>query len=396
MTLTGSNTWTGGTLAGNGSVDVTSTGAVALSGAVAGTLSTSLTNAGAITIGGTGGLNVSAPITNSGTFTDNSTGTITITTPFVNQGGTINADTGTLSIQSNNCTWTGGGTLAAAAGATLQLAPSEGADNGIILTGSYTGSGAGTVELTTGALAIGSGGATFDFPKGLFQWQGGSINVNRGGTLTNTGFLTLNNSSGITLGAPNNFINQGEVDQTGTGNLAIASGTFDNQAGATYDISGTGGVTTGPRSSGTFSDEGTLKMTGSGTAAISVFSALNGGTIDVQSGTLSIQSTNCNWTGGNFKVASARHPRSGTRCRQRHHHDGHLHRFRRRRRRVNLRHALDQQQRSDVPFPSGPLPVAGRHHQPQSRRNADQHRLSDLEQFQRRLAVCAQQLHQPG
>ena len=44
------------------------------------------------------------------------------------------------------------------------------------------------------------------------------------------------------------MINQGEIDQTGAGNLAINGGTFDNQAGATYDISGTGGLT----GSGTF------------------------------------------------------------------------------------------------------------------------------------------------
>ena len=40
------------------------------------------------------------------------------------------------------------------------------------------------------------------------------------------------------------MLNQGEVDQTGGGNLVINSGTtLDNQAGATYDISGTGGLT---------------------------------------------------------------------------------------------------------------------------------------------------------
>ncbi len=299
LTLTGSDTWTGGTLAGVGSVDLTSTGTLALSGTVAGALSTSLTNAGTITIGGTGGLTVSGAITNSGTLTDNSTATVTITTPFVNQGATIDVESGTLSVQSVHSTWTGGGTLDAAAGATLQLAPAFGGDNGILMTGTYTGSGGGAVELTTGALEIGSSGATFDFPKGLFQWQGGSISDDLA-ALANTGFLTLNNSSGITLSGPSNFINQGKVDQTGAGNLTIASGTFDNQSGATYDLSGTGGVT----GAGTFSVEGTVKMTGTGTAALSVLSALNGGTIDVASGTLLVQSTDCAWTGGNLEVAS--------------------------------------------------------------------------------------------
>ena len=66
------------------------------------------------------------------------------------------------------------------------------------------------------------------------------------GTLTNTGFLTLNGSATITLSAiPQDLINKGEVDQPAPATLRLDSGTFDNQAGATYDISGTGGIVTG-------------------------------------------------------------------------------------------------------------------------------------------------------
>ncbi|HEV3308984.1 MAG TPA: CARDB domain-containing protein, partial [Chloroflexota bacterium] len=259
-----------------------------------------LSNAGTLTDGGSGGLTISGggTLSNAGTFTYGSAGTLTISTPFVNQGGTIDVASGTLSIASTNCTWSGGN-LEAAGGATLQLAPSGGV--GIILNGTYTGSGAGQVQLTGGTLVIGASGATFDFPQGLFQWQGGAITLNQGGTLTNTGFLTLANTGGIALNvATDTVINKGTVDQTGSGTVAINGQTFDNQAGGFYDISGTG-VLSG---SATFSDEGTLTMTGSGTGTLSVSSDLNGGTIDVASGTLLIQSTNCTWSGGNLEVAA--------------------------------------------------------------------------------------------
>ena len=224
-------------------------------------------------------------------------GTATLSSSRTINGGTIDVASGTLLIKSTNCNWTGGN-LEVASGAILQLAP--GAGNGITLTGTYTGSGGGQVQLAGGTLIIGTAGATFDFPQGQFQWQGGAITLNPSGTLTNTGFLTLANTGGIVLNANDTVINKGTVDQTGAGTVAINGATFDNQAGSTYDISGTG-VLSG---SATFSDEGTLTMTGSGTATLSAFSALNGGTIDVTSGTLLIKSTNCNWTGGNLEVAS--------------------------------------------------------------------------------------------
>ncbi len=307
LTLTGSDSWTGGTISGD-IVSLTSTATLAMSDATATTLSATLNNAGGISVTGGGGLAGGGTLNNTGSFSNNSTGTFTIGLPFQNQGGTIDVEGGMLSIQSDNCTWTGGGTLEAAAGATLQLAPAAGADNGIVLTGSYTGSGAGTIELTTGSLVAGSSGATFDFPQGLFQWQGGEIVANLGGTLTNTGFLTLDNSSSVTLNAgaaPGDFVNQGQIDQTGSGNLEITAGTLDNQVQATYDLSGTGGVTGGPGSVGIFTDEGTVKMTGTGMDTIPMPFALNGGTIDVVSGTLSIQSDNCTWTGGGTLDAAA-------------------------------------------------------------------------------------------
>ena len=113
-------------------------------------------------------------------------------------GGTIDVESGTLLVQSTNCTWTGGGTLTAALAATLQLAPAAG--NGLTLAGTYTGSGGGQVQFSSGTLVTGTGGATFNFPQGLFQWTGGTIGSTSGAQRPHqrapTGFLTLNSGSG--------------------------------------------------------------------------------------------------------------------------------------------------------------------------------------------------------
>ena len=319
LTLTGSDSWTGGTLAGGGSVALATGGTLAVSGATAGTLLTTLASAGTLDLQSDAGLTGTGSLQNAGTLKKSAgsgtstiavavtstgtvavqSGTLALGTNFTNQGGTLDAESGTLLVPSTNVAWTGGGTFTAAAGATLQLAPVGG--NGISLAGTYTGSGAGQVQFSGGTLLTGTGGATFNFPAGLFQWTGGTITANPG-TLTNatTGFLTLSNAAVVTLNAAGSVINQGEIDQTGGGNLAINGTTFDNQAGATFDISGTGGLI----GNGTFADEGTLKMTGSSTAAVTVASNLDGGILDAENGTLVVQSTNCNWTGGTLTAAT--------------------------------------------------------------------------------------------
>ena len=53
------------------------------------------------------------------------------------------------------------------------------------ITGTYTGSGTGAVQLTTGTLVVGAAGATFNLPAALFQWGGGVIDGP--GTLTTSG-----------------------------------------------------------------------------------------------------------------------------------------------------------------------------------------------------------------
>jgi fibronectin-binding autotransporter adhesin len=243
-------------------------------------------NAGSLTLASSSQLNSGLTVAVGATLTSNGTTTVN---SFELNGGTVAADSGSLVFSGD--TNSTGGSFVVGQGATVDLT----GGTAPTYTGTYTGSGAGQVQLNSGALAIGVGGATFDFAKGMFQWTGGSIGatLSGGATLTNTGFMSINSSGGVAL---NNvpLTNQGEIDDAGTGNVALNT-TLDNQANATFVLQNTGGLT-----GGTFSDEGTLKMTGSGTATVGSFE-LNGGTVAADSGTLVLSGDNPN-TGGSFVV----------------------------------------------------------------------------------------------
>ena len=88
-------------------------------------------------------------------------------------------------------------------------------------------------------------------------------------------------------------------------------------------------VQAGCPSAATITNSGTFTDNSPTTITITTPFVNQGGTIDAESGTLSIQSVNCNWTGGNLEAASERHAATGAgdRRRQRHHSDRHLHRL---------------------------------------------------------------------
>ena len=130
---------------------------------------------------------VGGTFTNSGSGTitkAGGTGTSTISSQLANTGGTINVQIGTISLapaasifgRATDYTSTGG-TFNVAAGAVLDLSDTTYYPPVIgpgLYTGTYTGTGAGTISLHSGTLVIGQGGATFDFPAGLFQWRTGA------------------------------------------------------------------------------------------------------------------------------------------------------------------------------------------------------------------------------
>jgi hypothetical protein len=153
--------------------------------------------------------------------------------------------------------------------------------------GTFTGSGAGTVALTNGTLAVAGGGATFNLPGSLFQWTGGVIDVTHGNmTDASTGLLNLDTSSNnLGLNGAGKLTNQGAVNLAGGNSLLLEdSATLSNVKGATFDITADGTVT--ESGGGTLTNAGTVeKAGGTGTSFISCLLS-NKGTADVNTGTL--------------------------------------------------------------------------------------------------------------
>jgi RHS repeat-associated protein len=316
FTVGGNFAWKGGTIGGAGAVNISASGVLALSGGAAKILdSTTLTNAGAITLAGAGNLGISngATLDNAGLFdiksdasvlytggvvgavVNESTGTIqksggggTSTAAnnlaFNNVGGTVAAKSGTLALSGGS---SGGGTYTAAAGSVLDL--TNGGTQ--VYTGTFSGSGAGVVELTSGAITVGAAGATFNFAPSVFQWIGGTLT---GGTLTNTASFGISGGSAKSLNAVT-LVNAaaGTVTWTGAGDLQQSNNAQISNAGAFLDQADhrlvyTGGV------GGTFTNTGSF--TKSVGAASPAQTRMN--IVFVSSGALNVQS-------GNFETEAA-------------------------------------------------------------------------------------------
>ena len=221
------------------------------------------------------------------------TGTsILVTTYLDNLGGTLDAETGTLNLQVG---LSGGadslyqdGTYEAASGATLDLTDGT----SVLITGTLTGAGAGTVLLEGGSLqAATSAGATLNF-DGQFTWSGGTLD----GTI---GAITIAAGSSVAIGpneATNTVTVTGAVNNLGSvtqiGNLYIDDGAvFTNEASGSdgyYLESNAESEAIYTNISGEFVNAGRFLRAGSGTDTIeSAFSNQNG-TVFVNSGALSI------------------------------------------------------------------------------------------------------------
>lgn len=205
-----------------------------------------------------------------GTATSSISGNI----DFNNQGGTISAKAGTLQIGK----LTGNsGLLKADAGATIQLV-------GTNLAGTYTGSGGGTVELSSGF----EGTATFDMPGALLNWTNGSIK----GVLTNVGTLgitggsvpfltgTIHNGTVVGTGVINqsgrySMTNDGVLNNKETYNLVNDDASITNSVGGAPKINNQGSF---------------VKTGGTGKSSVAANIEFNnqGGTIAAQTGTLEI------------------------------------------------------------------------------------------------------------
>ena len=210
-------------------------------------------NAGTLSIGGN--IVGTGTLANSGTLNANGgANTINIGVPFDNQNGTIDVESGTLAF-SNSAGTSTGGSFQAAQGATLSLG------NIGTLTGAYSGTGSGSVSLSSGAIQIGAAGAVFNFPAGMLSWSGGTIGgsgaLNNSGTLVAAGSLNLNaslsnsgtfNWSGGTISGTGSLSNSGTVDANASASsLALGvplanTGSFDASIGPGDALNETGNL----------------------------------------------------------------------------------------------------------------------------------------------------------
>jgi hypothetical protein len=210
------------------------------------------------------------------------TGVSSFQVSYTDNGGLIDVESGTL--RPANAT-DNGTTFRVAPGATLDWGAS-GQGNATItgtITGTGTDAGQGTVLLSTsGHISVGSGGATLNFPAGLFQWTGGGISLGAN-NLTNLAgsLITIVGDAGKGEDGFGGGVltNAGTITQQGDGRFALR-GNLTNQG--LYDLqtdAGFGG-------DNTFVNHGTFqKSSGPATAAIDTFFS-NPGMVLALSGTL--------------------------------------------------------------------------------------------------------------
>lgn len=330
VTISGTSTWSGGGFAGTGSI--VNTGSLGITATVS-MGNTLFFNQGTVTqTGPTLNLNsstifnqasgvyiLSGDVTlsnntgtsrfdNVGTFRKSAgagTSALSGSLTFMNLGGTIDVQAGTLTLRGGTST---GGTYTVVPGSLLNLTGGQTQT----YTGTYTGSGGGTIQLDgggadTGKIAAGAGGATLNFPAGLFKWKNGATLEGLTAPITNAGFITIDAAAGVgSVSLGNTLTNTGTITAIG-GTIRLSSANINNQPGALFDlaadvsfasIAGTHAI----NNSGTF-----RKSTGSGiSSVISQATFNNTGTVEVSAGTLSLatvtQSNATFLTGGTWIV----------------------------------------------------------------------------------------------
>ncbi len=217
---------------------------------------------------------------------------------FSNRGGTVRADAGT--IRFGPAFNRDGGTFIAAAGALIDLTGGFSTGGNLAgFSGTYTGSGAGTVSIAGGVFNTGGQddagnflpGATLNFPGNLFQWTGGLIQSGRATTLINSGVMNLSGADTKSMYQVM-LTNNGTMNLRGTGEFYSDRTIITNSAGALIDIqsdltitSFAGNNPTGITNLGTF-----RKSAGSGTTAVNADNGFgNSGRVEALSGRLAFK-----------------------------------------------------------------------------------------------------------
>ncbi len=325
LTLSGTTDWTAGPIYGA----VANTGTMNVSGAANKVFAGTLVNTGTITVvgattnlrlatGGDGTLDnraggvvdlrengtIGYGDTGAGVFKNAGTlrmtaGTSSLLTnqiAFNNVGGTVDVRAGTLYLGRGGASASTGGTFNAVAGATILIG------GGGALTGSYTGSGGGSVVIDADTASFDQ--TTFNFPDGLLSWARGTFY----GTLTNAGSLSISGAGNKNIGGQSTLTNTATVAMIGNAVVTLANdygrGTIDNRPGGVFDFRGDGRVGFGSQGPAEFKNAGTLLKSAGTFSQITnqvAFSNL-GGTVDVRAGAMSLDRGGTS-TGGTLVVA---------------------------------------------------------------------------------------------
>ena len=170
------------------------------------------------------------------------------------------------------------------------------------MAGTLTGSGGGTIALANGNFYPQAPGevaanATLDFPSGMVQVGAADFQENAN-TITNTGYL---NFVGSTAHGTISMINQGTVTNSGTADLLMNN--FVNDTTGILDLQTDAGLPNG--GGGGLTNMGVIrKSVGTGVSVLTTGFFNDGGSLDIESGSLSFQEGNFGYIAGPISIAT--------------------------------------------------------------------------------------------
>ncbi len=177
------------------------------------------------------------------------------------------------------------GNFNVSAGAILQLTSGSSATT---MSGTFTGTGAGQIQLTGGVITAegGSSGLTFNFPSGLFRISGGIINTNNQ-TVTIQGAVNIEGGNVVTLTGAGKLVVSGTVTDSSTSTLLFAQGT-QLQIAPTGTFVLTSDTSFTSSGGGFVQVDGVLRKSGGNGLSVIGVPVSNAGTVEVRRGTLSL------------------------------------------------------------------------------------------------------------
>uniref|UniRef100_UPI0026301576 autotransporter outer membrane beta-barrel domain-containing protein n=1 Tax=uncultured Roseibium sp. TaxID=1936171 RepID=UPI0026301576 len=250
LTLTGTNTHTGGTTISAGTLKVGD-------GGTSGSLSGDVTNNGALIFNRSDALSYDGEISGTGSLTKSGNGTLTLTGTNTHTGGTT-ISAGTLQVGDGGTSGSLSGDVTNNSALTFSRSDTLSYDGVISGTGSLTKSGSGTLILTgsnsyTGGTTVSSGKLVINGSTGAMTLNGGTLGgsgtvgnlaTNSGSTVAPGNSIGTLNVSGDTSFASGSIYSV-EVDKDGNSDKIVATGTVAIDSGATVSVSPENGTDDG-------------------------------------------------------------------------------------------------------------------------------------------------------